>query len=248
MKKALLLLIGVCLVPAAVAEEAQPAPEKSAEALEIVKKVDAAAKAVRAVRYSSMSTPGGAMAERMSPMEGTSVMVGWIDGVPEMFRTHVKTKNRDGEPVEVTGGGNGDMFFLIDHTTKKAYEDMDPAVVGSSGRVLRNFGMLEYVHDTPFTDEIEADGLELQGTETVAGVECYKVHVTYAGGNQASTWFFGKEDYLPRRRIRHVTMRDGQQGTIDILVSKLEIEPDVDAAEFKFKLPEGYEQIDDFAP
>ena len=140
------------------------------------------------------------------------------------------------------------MYFLIDHTAKKAYEDMDPGVMGTTGRALQGAGMLEFVHNAPFDDELNADGVELQGEETVAGEPCYKIHVKYAGGQGESTWFFSKNDYLPRRRLRMISIPGQGDGTIDITITKLEVNFDPADDLFRLKLPEGYEQIDDFAP
>jgi len=150
--------------------------------------------------------------------------------------------------MEVTGGGNGDMFFLIDHGAKKAYEDMDPGVMGTTGRSLQAAGMLEFVHNAPFDDELNAEGVELEGEETVAGEPCHKIHVKYAGGAGESIWFFSKNDYLPRRRVQIFNIPGQGEGTLEITITKLEvnIEPEDDL--FSMKLPEGYEQIDDFAP
>ena len=71
--------------------------------------------------------------------------------------------------------------------------------------------------------------------------------LVYAGGQGESTWFFSKDDLLPRRRIRHFSMPQGD-GAIEINVAALETAPEADPALFKLALPEGYEQIDDFAP
>ena len=70
---------------------------------------------------------------------------------------------------------------------------------------------------------------------------------TYSGGRGESTWFFSTEDYLPRRRIRHFTTPDGD-GSLDMTVTGLEIDPEVTADTFALRLPEGYQQVDDFAP
>ncbi len=108
--------------------------------------------------------------------------------------------------------------------------------------------MAEVVHPRPSDDGIGADSAELQGTETVGGVECHKVHVVYSGGQGESTWFFSTEDYLPRRRVRHFNVPDQGEGTLEITITDLEIDPEVEPETFKMKLPEGYEKVDDFAP
>ncbi len=230
------------------AEVAEPAAEDS-EAVKLLKKVDAAIKAVKSVRYKGTAIPSGVATNFMSAAEGEGVMVGWTGGGPEKFHGRVKTTRQGtGEPMEITGGGDGETYFLIDHQAKKAYQDMDPDVLGSGGQALNSIGMLEFVHPNPFDDEIGADVAEIQGKETVGGVECYKVHVKYSGGRGESTWFFSTEDYLPRRRIRYFTIPQQGEGTLEITITDLEIDPQVRPETFRMKLPKGYEKVDDFAP
>jgi hypothetical protein len=245
MKRTICLLVGVALVGLASAQD-EP---RSTEALEILKKVDAAAKAVAGVRYKSRAEPGGVAVNFVGPSAGEGVMFGWNGTTPERFYVHVKTRMPGSdEEIELTGGGNGDTFFIIDHKNKKAYEDMDPAVMGSGARALRGAGMVEFVHDRPFDDELNAEVVELQGAEKVGETECYKIRVVYSGGQAESTWYFSKKDYLPRRRIRHFTIPDQGEGTLQVDISELEVNPEVSPALFQLKLPEGYEQIDDFMP
>ena len=247
-----LLLLGLLLAGFVAAEETEPAkpapPVRSPEALEILKKVDAATKAVDSVRCHVTSQVTGVAKNFVSDADGDSVMVGWNGTMPEKFYAHVKTKNRKGEPVELSGGGNGETYFLIDHTTKKAYQDMDPGVMGSGGRTLQGAGMMEFVHDHPFDDELNAEGLALEPEEAVDGEPCYRIHVEYAGGQGQSTWFFSKKDFLPRRRIRKFTIPGQGDGAVETTVSRLETNIKPEESLFRMKLPEGYQAIDDFAP
>jgi len=226
----------------------QTADGGAPSATQILERADAAIKAVHAVSYQVESEPAGSAIGRISGGKGEGAMFGWDGGGPEKFYARIKTTRRDSdEVVELEGGGDGESFFLIDHGTKKAYEDIDPLVLGSNGNILRGMGMLEFVHNAPFDDELGAEKSEVLGTEKIHGEECYKVHVLYSGDLE-STWFFSTEDYLPRRRIRHITDREGNRGTITITISDLVIDPQANPALFKLVLPEGYEQIDDFAP
>ncbi len=249
MKSVVCLLLLLVLAGPAVGETEESAASRSPEAVAILEQVDRAVKAVHSVRYDVSTEPSGVAENFASAARGSSILVGWNGTTAERFYSHVETKNADtGETVELTAGGNGDMFFIIDHQTKKAYEDMDPAVMGSGGRALRAVAMIEFVHDRPFDDEIGAEKIELQEEETVGGEECYKVHVTYAGGQGETTWFFAKKDFLPRRRVRHFSIPGQGEGALAIDVTNLEVNIEPDESLFVLKLPEGYEQIDDFAP
>jgi len=244
-------LLGLLACGLAAAEETAPAPAppaRSPEALEILKKVDTATKAVDSVRCHVTSVVTGVAKNFVSDADGDSVMVGWSGTMPQKFYARVKTKNRKGEPVELSGGGNGETYFLIDHTTKKAYQDMDPGVMGSGGRTLQGAGMVEFVHDNPFDDELNAEALALEPEETIDGEPCYRIKVTYGGGQGESTWFFSKKDYLPRRRTRMFTIPGQGDGAVETTVSQLETNIKPEDSLFRMKLPEGYQAIDDFAP
>ncbi|HKQ61307.1 MAG TPA: hypothetical protein VJS92_08435 [Candidatus Polarisedimenticolaceae bacterium] len=249
MKNPLRFALFLLAWPALAAEPPTP-PARSPEAMEILKKADAAIKAVDAVRYQVSIVPSGVATNFVSAAEGSAVLIGW-DGrsQPKKFYAQVKTK-RPGkdETVEITGGGDGESYFVVDHGTKKGYEDMDPAVLGSTGRALQAVMVIEFVHDKPFDDELGADKVELVGVEDIAGETCDRIHVVYAGGQGASTWFFSKRDSLPRRRIREIDSPARGKGAIEITLKAIEVAPQVDAALFKMKLPAGYQRVDDFAP
>lgn len=252
MKRKVVVCLALILATGAFvhSEEGKEEGGQDPKALEILEKADAAVKAVTGVRYSAKSTPGGIALNFVSAAEGESVVVGWNNDwrIPQKYFVHLTTTQQGSdEPLELTGGGDGEMFFLIDHNTKKAYEDMDPAVMGSSGNVVGTFGMQEFVHDRPFDDELNAPTLRYEGKETVGGEECHKIFVEYGQGGQSSTWFFSAKDFLPRRRVQHFNFND-TPGTLAIEIANLEIDPEVDEATFRLKLPKDYEQIDDFAP
>ena len=107
--------------------------------------------------------------------------------------------------------------------------------------------MAEFVADNPFDDEIGAETVELQGEEEVGGEPCYKIRVVYGAGQGESIWFFSKNDYLPRKRIQVFETPQGE-GTIERTITDVKVDPQIDPSLFTLKLPDGYEQIDDFAP
>ncbi|UCE60680.1 MAG: hypothetical protein JSU63_02805 [Phycisphaerales bacterium] len=250
MKQAICVLLVVFLMPATVHADEMKKPGELTDPLEIVKKVDEASKAVKVVKYDAVAEGGGAMAARVGKFEATYVTAGYIQGAPEKYFVDAKiTLPNATEPRRVTAGTDNDMFYIIDHANKIAYEDIDPAVLGPSGRTVLLGMMVEFVHPTPFTDEIQGRSRELRGSQNIGGVDCYEVHVVYAAERAPEgTWCFSKKDFLPRRRIDHYSLQDGQTGTITKTITNLEIDPKVDKTIFKLKLPEGYTKTDDFAP
>ena len=234
-------------LPAETASAPQPDPDEP-EALRILRRADAATRAVQSVRYRASSVPSGVATNFVTPAEGEVLMSGWTGAGLEKYRTHIATaKTSSAEAQEFTAGGNGDLYYLVDHPSKKIYVDMDPNVIGSSARTVGSIQMIEFVHPTPFSDEINGDNAELQGIEKVAGVDCYKIDVTYSGGQGRSIWYFSTADLLPRRRVRIVNTPDGD-GSIEITISDLTIAPEVTPGAFEVESPEGYQRIDDFAP
>lgn len=249
LKAAIYAWLALALVGSVAAEQSPAESSRSDEALEIVKKVDAAIKKIDSVRLEARATPTGSVEAFLPASEGTAVLIGWNGSTAEKFYSHVTTKRQGtGETLELTGGGDGETYFIIDHGAKQAYEDMDPLVLGSGRNPLAAVGMIEFVHDRPFDDEINADKLELLGEEKVGQEDCYKVHVVYSGGQGESLWFFSKSDYLPRRRVRKFDIPQQGEGALEITITKLELDPQVEPEMFKLQLPEGYEQIDDFYP
>lgn len=244
MKRALCALFVLSLALAVRAEEPASADP---EARALLDEAIAAANAVRSVRLSAEIMPTGAAVNFMPASEGTSVKVGWRRSLPAKFLSRVSTwKPGSDEKTELTGGGDGDTYFLIDHVTKKAYADMDPLVMGSGGYTLQTLGMNDFVSDTPFENEQKARELELEGEEEIDGEPCLKLRAVYGDGQEA-VWYFSKADKLPRKSVYFFSGAMGE-GSYSNTITKLEIDPEVDADLFTFQLPGGYEQIDDFAP
>jgi len=220
------------------------------EAVEILKKVDAAAKAVKAVKYKATFKGTGAAESQAPSMEGTAVFTGLKGNAPEKYRLDATIKRPGSSDTQkVTVISDGEEFALIDHTAKKAYVDIDPAVLGSTGQTLvRAIVVVEFVHATPFSDELNGDKQEVTGNKKIGGVDCYEIDVTYAGGRGRSIWHFSKEDFLPRGRNVMFKTPDGKDGGRQYFVSDLEIDPKLDKDTFKINVPDGYETVDDFAP
>jgi len=173
---------------------------------------------------------------------------GVVNDAPKRWLYDVKVTMPNSEEVKsFTAGTDGENYFLYDMANKKAYQDIDPAVLGSSGRAVRAIEMREYIHSKPFSDEIGAEKQELKGTADVAGEKCYQIEVKYAGTPQVATWYFSTKDFLPRQVDRWFE-NEGQKRGSRLIVSNLQVDPKLDDKTFKPAVPEGFEKIDDFAP
>ncbi len=252
----LFLLPALCLALPALAQEAPEAAEeapanRSPEAVEILEQADAAAKAVTAVRYKATVEPTGIATHFVGAAEGEGLMTGWDEVIsrPQKFFIHLKTQPPGSDAQqELTGGGDGDTFYLIDHKEKKAYEDMDPGVMGSTGMVLFTFGFPELLHPKPFERQLQAETIEYLGVAKVGGEKCHQVRIVAPGGQGEVVWSFAKKDLLPRQQVQKFSIPQQGDGELTVTLTDLDLAPEIDAALFKLKLPEGYEQIDDFAP
>jgi outer membrane lipoprotein-sorting protein len=231
------------------AQEARSAAELT-DPTEILKKADEASKAVNYVSYTATAKGTGADEKKTPKAEGQVWLFGYKNNRPEKVRFEAKVTPPDGGPARnVIMGNDGDEYFVLDAEKKLAYVDIDPAVTGSSGRMVGRLTMLEYVHETPFSDEINGKEKVLKGSEKVGSEECYHVHVKYDQEGQEADWYFSKKDFLPRRVDRKFISRDGgEPGGQQLIVTSLTVDPKSDKDPFKFELPEGYTKSDDFAP
>jgi len=243
MKRSLMcvgIFVGLVLAPLAADDGSREA------AIEILTRADSALKAVTSVRYHSISTPEGVAVNFAKPTEGVALFLGWSGQLPEKLYVDVKVTDGE-EETRLTGGSDGDTFFVIDHNSRKGYEDMDPGVLGGFAATLRAILVPEFVHDEPMGDEINAETIELLDDHEVFGEACHQIRVVYAGGRGESVWSIAKSDGLPRQRKQVFNTPQGV-GSLTYRLFDLEIDPKLDDSVFKMKLPEGYEQIDDFAP
>lgn len=252
MKKMMVLMLCCCMTGMVMAQtDAEAAKEEPAkvinkEAQDILKKVDAKIKEIKTVRYDVSAKGTGSNAARFPEITGSVIQHG-VDTNPAAKFFWDGTVKRPGsaESRRITGGTDGDLFFLIDYGAKMVYEDIDRAVLGSDGQIFRQSVMQEFTHPRPFSDEINAESIEMLADESVGGVECFKIKVTYANISQEATWYFGKKDLLPRRVDRYSPDRNGGSS---MTITNLEADPKLDAKVYSVKVPEGFEKTDEFAP
>jgi len=132
---------------------------------EIMARADEATRNVRLVSYDAEFVSEGWVTTRVP----TSIIGKVIQGPRskynlEKFYAEVKLKSAKSDEIkECTVGSNGDLYFLIDPQTYTAYEDMDPAVLGSQSRNYQRVIMREFSVEDPFGDEIKAESIKYLG-------------------------------------------------------------------------------------
>lgn len=230
----------------------QTAPPKSAELTDpraILQKADAAVKQVKIAQYKATAKGLGADEARMPLTEGTAVLSGWQNLAPAKYRYEVKVKRSGSEEVtEYIAGCDGDITYLIDPAKKMVYADMDPAVLGSASRTVRGVSVGKLVNPDGFADELKADKIELKGSTTVGGVDCYEIAIDFGEDGGEGVWAIGKADFLPRRTTRTFPRPGGEKGGRELTLTDLVVNGKTDKDPFALTVPEGFSKTDEFAP
>lgn len=250
-----ILAVMLCAVGAVFADDADHPKDKSKEtltdpaAIAILEKVDKATKAVKSVRYEGHFSASGFGAAHLPHARGTAVIRGNLE---DKFEYYFDVKiYRDNQPTDerLTTGGNGDRFFFIDWRHMTAHEGNRERIIGTAGQKAKWFlTMIEFIHPSPFTQEIEGNRIEMKDSALVGDVDCHVIHVVYGINGQEATWYFGKEDHLPRRVIRSFPVMDGDRVVRDRSVLNLEVDPDLPDTLFQLQLPEGFRKTNKPAP
>ncbi|RJP30298.1 MAG: hypothetical protein C4547_16930 [Phycisphaerales bacterium] len=231
-------------------------PEKAlTDPIAILKRVDAAARAVRTVRYHGSCRYTGYLAERKPVVVEGVILLGkpgpYYGFGQFVFDVSISVGDEESKR-RVTSGCDMKTVWVIDHDRKtiRRREVRSPAdyflCLGKVGMTASDAGMIEFVHATPFEDEIHALNATLLTGRTIEGEDCYVVDVVYTAGRGESVWSFSKKDFLPRQReIVLIDPRTGQRGARVIRIHQLEIDPKLSDDAFALKPPEGYEISDD---
>lgn len=213
----------------------------------VLNKMQDAARAAKTLRYEAEYLAEGWLTAFVPNLRGTAVVGKQSEHKVERFFADVvlKTGNSD-EEIKLSAGCDGDKYFLIDSRTNKAYEDMDPAVLGRQGRNIRRVVLTDFGAADPFADELKTESIERKESTTLDGHECHVVECVQSK-DRKTTWYISGKDWMPRKVVRTIVNDKGETGTITFTLSKLTVNPKLDADPFKLQLPEGYTKTDEFA-
>lgn len=260
MKRAMITVVHLCVASSALALDVNQsgkaqedtfdagATRDEVTAIEILRKADAATKAVQAVSYDVTVKGTGALERIVPEVTGKVVLSGRTGDGINRFLIEIEGKTADGRSVEGTVGYDGNEFFKLDPRTRTAYVDIDDYVLGGARRLVALLALREFVHPTPFSEEINGDRRELKGVKKVGDEECYEIRVVYAGGRHEATWYFSKQDFLPRRVDRVRQIPTGGSGVIVVTLTSLKVNPILDASTFKAQIPDGWTKTDEPTP
>ena len=88
--------------------------------------------------------------------------------------------------------------------------------------------MREFLHPTPFSDELNGDSRKYEGKKKIGDSECHVIHVVYSGGQGEARWYFGTKDNLPHRVDR---LFGGGARVLEL--TKLDTSPEFKEGHFK---------------
>ncbi len=234
MKSAPAILLTALLAPATASFSRDDSIATDDDALTILRRVDAASKAVKGVEYEA-EVWVEANGERQSFNVKGHVRAQDNPG-KEQLKLHVKGEFVGRTPFHVIT--DGDDLVSLSESAKVAIRGK-----ASDARQLLQLPMTlfmqEFLHPTPFSDELDADKRTYEGRKTIAGVECHVVYVEYAGVDARARWYFGCEDNLPHRVDRLGS--DGDTARI-LLVKNLRVDPKLGEDVFEPRVPEGYRE------
>ncbi len=232
----------VLLLPFATALGQETASQRDPRAVEILEQVDAPTRAVRLVRYDARLEATGWLRPFTGPVEGIVILGGDMSRAKQRFRFDIAVGRAGSATTRAfTGGGDNGSFFLVDHAAKTVHIGSDYGFLGDAARPFAHVRMLEFVHATPFADELNAEILRLQGIAEIAGEKCHEIFVHYSVANLDARWFFSVEDHLPRRveRIRRHPVT-GEEGATKLTLRNLAVDPDLAEHPFAPRTPPGY--------
>ena len=191
----------------------------------------------------------GLLAEQIPEVEGTAVITGNHEAHFRVARFDTSVRFPFLTTVQkLTYGADGTFYYLINWNEKRVYEGLDRRVTGHGGRAAQRIGLREFVHETPFSDEIRADTVALLAEERIGNEPCYVVDVVYADSAGRAVWYFSKSDYLPRR-VDHIYNKP-RRGVATFVVELYDVEPDpeIESGEFTLQLPDGFDKSARSAP
>lgn len=219
---------------------------------EILKRADAAMKEVKTISYVAKYTSEGWVKPFVADVEGRAVLGPNADYDVPRFYCEVSIKKPDWDaPKKFKAGCDGNEYYLIDAKTKTAYHDMDPVVLGANSRNIQRVALPEFTLDEPLKDELEAKDLTLAGTKTIDGETCYEIRIGLEKQQEkAIVWWISTKDFLPRgiKRIYPPRGEGTEDGSTQLILSKLTATPKFKLDVFKLRVPEGYTKTDEFAP
>ncbi|MFH1746256.1 MAG: redoxin domain-containing protein [Planctomycetota bacterium] len=207
------------------------------DAVEVLKKAQAAAGKLQAISYEAELDVTGALTRILSPQSG-QVTLARSDGM--IVRARIDGKKADAGRFELAS--DGDSVDVIDHDKKQHYQAQGREAYSL---LLRSGGLLlgDVLAPKPFAQDADNSGAKYVGLEKIFDVECHVIEVPFSSGKGQARWFFSTSDYLPRRVIRIMPTPEGDASQ-SLTLKSLNPSPELSDGMFKLAVPSGYESND----
>jgi len=221
---------------------------------ELLQKADAATRRVRAVSYDVELFGTGTAASRVTRIKGRVDARQERRGLVGAFHfgeTSSQHQARDAFRFrgEFDTGGFTRRFDVATDGQKRVRIDFSRKIYAEGGdgaeelvKPFRPLFMLEYFHPTPFSDEINGKSRTYFGVEKVGDTDCHVIDVVYGRKGVDARWYFGVDDYLPRRVERKVMIGGQVTGATVLQLTDLDITPAFDDETFVPPVPAGFER------
>ncbi len=220
-------------------DSAQAGPDSSA--LSVLRSADSAAAAVSSAAYAFSVQASGPAATGFPSMSGRLAFQGGARQVPSLRASLVAEMPEGTESLEVASGR--DSVYLLDYSARElrygSVENGAEQLLGALGPALLG----ELMFEDPFGDELSSQDVRDLGTGQAGGVECRKVEVGYSGGQQRAVWWFGGEDFLPRR-VDRIMNRGSRESTLSTTISELETGVELAPEEATLRAPRGWSRVE----
>jgi len=241
---------GLMWVPSALMASDGDAPDLT----ELLQKADAATRQVRAVSYDVELFGTGTAADRVTRIKGHVDARQERRGLMGAFHLgEAPTQDQARDAFRFRGEfetrGFSRRFDVATDGQKRVRMDFSRNIYAEGGdgaeelvKPFRPLFMLEYFHPTPFSDEINGKSRTYLGIEKVGDVDCHVIDVVYGRQGVDTRWYFGVEDYLPRRVERMVMMGGQATGATVLQLTNLDTAPAFDDETFVPPVPPGFER------
>jgi len=233
-----LLLMSAIAVPATARAQASP------DAKTILEEAGKALLAVDSLSFNAEITPQGAAAQSVPHVKGTVVQSRIKRGLKMNVKGSFEKGSNGWEDFHVVTDGkeisslNSDKKEVVTGRLPAAGGLMDPGF----------FIVMQRMASTdPFEQEVD-EALKLEKDESVGGVDCHVVHVTY-DDKEAGTarLFIAKSDRL-LRRIDRTRGTGADAGSVSLVATEVKANPPTSDETFTMALPDGFKRVKYKAP
>lgn len=229
---------------------ARTVQDEPPDVMTILRKADAATRAVGTVSYEGEYAGLGEMGKKSPSVRGRIVaapgkksllglLIGRSDGTDRIYCEGEIVTPDSTETIPFKIATDGRRAYRV-CTSEQSYSLGDLPGASKLINPAIMLYMREFLHPTPFSDEINAKDQRYESAREVGGVDCHVIYIVYAN-DTLSRWYFGKEDYLPRRVDRILKSGEQEQEIgYSLEVHDLKINPVVDNHLFELNAPEGF--------